>query len=91
MTLFIDLIQALVGFELEFDHLDKRKVRLQKSSVTHDGEVLKVTGKGMPKGNTAAFGDLHVTIKVKYPKQLDNRQKGLIKEALAGVKMEAYD
>lgn len=92
MTLRIDLMQALVGFELKFDHLDKKEVQIQKSSVTYDGEVIKVKGKGMPKrGNTAAYGDLHVTCKIKYPKQLNDKQKRLIKEALAGVPMEVFN
>ncbi|KAL8453857.1 hypothetical protein Emag_001665 [Eimeria magna] len=92
MTLRIDLVQALVGFEVEFDHLDKKTVKVQKSSVTHDGEIIKVKGKGMPRrGSSSAFGDLHITVKVKYPTQLDNKRKQLIREALSGVKMQAFD
>lgn len=94
MTLVIDLVQALVGFEVEFSHLDKKPIKLRKSVVTHDGEVMKVAGKGMPKrgsssSGSSTFGDLYVTIKVKYPKKLDERQKRLIREALEGTKMEA--
>lgn len=91
MTLRIDLIQALVGFDVEFDHLDKKKVRLQRNSVTHDGEIMKVKGKGMPRKGSTAFGDLYVTIKVKYPRKLDNKQKQMIEEALRNVPMEAFD
>jgi len=70
----ITLRQALLGFEIEVEHLDGHKFKLSKPSgeVTQAGEIQRVSGEGMPKyGATSDFGDLFVTYQVKSPTSLN--------------------
>ena len=78
----ITLKQALLGFEMEIEHLDGHKVLLSKKSgqITQPGEVQKIEDEGMPKyGMPSDAGDLYVTYIVRNPLKLDAGQKTLIK------------
>lgn len=89
MTLRITLLEALVGFSVSLTHLDKKALDIKRSSVTFDGQVIAIRGRGMPVKGSGKFGDLLVTVKVKYPTYLDEKRKDLLKEALSGVPMKA--
>eukprot|EP01057_Protomagalhaensia_wolfi_P003353 Protomagalhaensia_wolfi_Nauph_80__3352@NODE_340_length_2751_cov_889_069690_g257_i0_p1_GENE_NODE_340_length_2751_cov_889_069690_g257_i0NODE_340_length_2751_cov_889_069690_g257_i0_p1_ORF_typecomplete_len390_score62_51DnaJ_C/PF01556_18/7_1e38DnaJ/PF00226_31/2_4e23DnaJ/PF00226_31/5_5e03DnaJ_CXXCXGXG/PF00684_19/0_79_NODE_340_length_2751_cov_889_069690_g257_i08031972 len=83
--LFITLGEALLGFNTTIPHVSGTSVQVTRETLTLDGDVLKIPGKGMPKKNSHDFGDLFVKLKVRYPSDNEmtvaRRQK--IQEALA--------
>mmetsp|Transcript_27989 Transcript_27989/g.68865 ORF Transcript_27989/g.68865 Transcript_27989/m.68865 type:complete len:352 (-) Transcript_27989:114-1169(-) len=86
MTYFIDLIDALTGFEKEFAHFDGHKVKLAHTGVTIPGQVETIAGQGMPVHNShKKFGNLIVTYQVKFPKQLTEGQKTHVKQLFQGT------
>jgi len=85
-VLHVNVLEALVGFKKSFPHLDSNFVDLVREGVTRDGEVVTVQGKGMPiAGKSGKFGDLVVTVRVKYPQSLEQAQKDLLNQALSTV------
>ena len=77
----VSLVDALVGFSREVEHLDGKKVGLGTTGVTWPGQVVKIPGAGMPmfeKG--AARGDLYVRYTVAFPKSVDEKQKKTLKD-----------
>lgn len=84
MEMTITLLQALVGFEKNFYHLDGREVSVRKYDVTFCNEVVKMPGQGMPRKGSKrqSFGDLFITLHVEFPRDLSSDQKSLIKQAL---------
>jgi DnaJ family protein B protein 11 len=71
------LEDALNGFELELDHLDKHKVKISREKITWPGARIKKKGEGMPNyENNNRKGDLYVTFDIDFPKQdLTQEQK----------------
>lgn len=83
MTMQISLLDSLVGFETTFPHLDGHEVKVVKETVTYCSEVYKVIGQGMPrKGSKKGFGDLYITLTIKFPDQFTPKQKTEIRKAL---------
>eukprot|EP00892_Ulva_mutabilis_P005332 jgi/Ulvmu1/3170/UM015_0211.1 len=79
----ITLVDALVGFEKEIEHLDGHKVTLKRQGVTIPGQVQRVKGEGMPKyEDESKHGDLLVTYKVIFPTELTPEQKDVIMKTL---------
>jgi DnaJ homolog subfamily A member 2 len=84
----IDLVTALIGGAICFEHLDGQQVtiNLPKGKVIQHGEVLLVQGRGMPILNTTSFGNLKVIFDVKMPsnnwakKVSDSAVKKLLRE-----------
>lgn len=84
----INLVDALVGFRQPFLHINGKSITVDKDDVTHDGEIYLLKNKGMPrKGGTSDddYGDLYIKFQVVYPKQLEEQQKQVIREALKGT------
>jgi len=72
----LSLLEALVGFQRSIQHLDGHQVLLKKRTVTSQGEVMRVSGEGMPHHNYASkFGDLHVHFSITFPTALSNAQR----------------
>ncbi|KAF2397635.1 DnaJ-domain-containing protein [Trichodelitschia bisporula] len=66
----ISLVEALGGFKrVVLLHLDGRGIELNvpRGTVIRPGQVLKVTGEGMPVKKSDARGDLYLLIKVEFP------------------------
>jgi DnaJ family protein B protein 11 len=64
------LQDALNGFEMELEHLDKHKVKVQRESITWPGARIKKKGEGMPNyENNNRVGDLYITFDVDFPKK----------------------
>ena len=78
----ISLQDALNGFELEIEHLDKHKVKITREKITWPGAIIKKKGEGMPKyENNNIKGDLYITFDIDFPKkELTQEQKDLIKQ-----------
>jgi DnaJ homolog subfamily A member 2 len=86
----VTLAEALTGLDrVVLKHLDGRgisiKISQQRGKVLRPGEVLKITGEGMPIKRTDSRGDLYLVIKVEFPedgwisdrKAIDSIQKAL--------------
>jgi DnaJ-related protein SCJ1 len=82
MNVEITLKEALLGFKMEFEHLDGHKVSLvrENGKITQPGEVQKIVDEGMPKyGMPSENGDLLVTYRIKNPEILDDGQKTMLR------------
>ncbi|XP_013632112.1 PREDICTED: dnaJ protein ERDJ3B-like [Brassica oleracea var. oleracea] len=82
MTINITLVEALVGFEKSFKHLDDHGVDIGSKGITNPKEVKKFKGEGMPLHYSTKKGNL-VTFEVMFPSSLTEDQKKKIKEVLA--------
>jgi molecular chaperone DnaJ len=80
LTLPINYSLAVLGGELEIDHLDKSKIRVKIPSSFDLKNTLKIGGKGMPHFSGRGRGDLYLKFQVKVPKKLTKRQKELIEK-----------
>ncbi|KAM7342580.1 dnaJ homolog subfamily B member 13 isoform 2-T2 [Cochliomyia hominivorax] len=86
-TYEIDLCQALVGFQLVVNTLDKRQLILRVNDVVKPGYTKLIPGEGLPKckvKNLALksrdferkeYGDLIIEFKTTFPDYLDNEMK----------------
>jgi DnaJ-class molecular chaperone len=78
----ISLLESLVGFSRTLPHLDGHLVKINKQDVTHCAQVMKINGEGMPiKGGRK--GDLYVTLSISFPRTFDDKQKSLLRQAMA--------
>jgi DnaJ-class molecular chaperone len=75
MKMKISLKDALVGFTKEIKHLDGHIVTISKKTVTQPGEIIKITGEGMPIHQRGGNGDLLVEMEIEIPQTLTKEQK----------------
>jgi DnaJ-related protein SCJ1 len=87
MKMNITLLEALVGFERKFKHLDGHEVHMQRQEITSPGiiffiltrsvgHIMTVAKEGMPvHGDSSEFGNLYIELSVVMPKQLSEDQK----------------
>eukprot|EP00877_Chromochloris_zofingiensis_P008641 jgi/Chrzof1/402/Cz01g14160.t1 len=80
MNQTISLVDALVGFTREIEHLDGHKVTLSSNEVTRPGDVKKVDHQGMPILGSDRTGDLYVTYSVDFPAHLTEEQKKTVQK-----------
>jgi molecular chaperone DnaJ len=77
----ISFVQAALGDAIKIPLLgDTEDYELKIPPGTQPGEVLTVSGLGMPVLQRNRRGDLFVRITVKIPKKLDQRQRALLEE-----------
>jgi len=80
----VSLLQALTGFEIDVEHLDKHMVHVARTEVTPPNFVLKVPGEGMPIHSTPSIhGDLYIEFIVDFPKSITKEQSNAFKELLS--------
>jgi curved DNA-binding protein len=75
----VPLLNAILGGEVEVPTMTGR-VALQIPPGTQNGRSFKIKGKGLPKVNSEAFGDLYATINIRLPDSLTDRERGLYLE-----------
>jgi len=75
----ITFSQAALGGDIEIPTVDGRVVHALKGGI-QSGEVVRISGKGMPSLRKARPGDLLVQILVETPRQLTKRQQELLRE-----------
>jgi DnaJ-related protein SCJ1 len=76
MQITISLLQALVGFKKQFNHLDGHDVNIERTQVTPPGYVLKLEGEGMPLHESPDInGDLFITFNIQFPEKITPEQK----------------
>lgn len=73
----ISLQDALVGFKMEIEQLDGRKLTIEREKITWPGAKIKKKGEGMPNyENNNIRGSLYITFDVDFPKvQLSEEDK----------------
>eukprot|EP00931_Biecheleriopsis_adriatica_P056758 TRINITY_DN33659_c0_g1_i2.p1 TRINITY_DN33659_c0_g1~~TRINITY_DN33659_c0_g1_i2.p1 ORF type:complete len:386 (+),score=62.55 TRINITY_DN33659_c0_g1_i2:101-1258(+) len=68
LSVNVSLRESLLGFSRRVRHLDKHTLEISTDSVSKPGQVIRITGEGMPlKDVPSQFGDLYVVISVAYP------------------------
>eukprot|EP00798_Chlamydomonas_sp_ICE-L_P007528 gene7528-677_t len=83
----ISLVDALVGFSRDVEHLDGHLVTLATEGITKPGLWRQYRGEGMPVLDTNARGDLWVQFTIDFPKtQLSAEQKKAVQELFQGVR-----
>uniref|UniRef100_A0AAQ4QY79 DnaJ homolog subfamily B member 11 n=2 Tax=Gasterosteus aculeatus aculeatus TaxID=481459 RepID=A0AAQ4QY79_GASAC len=80
----ISLVEALVGFEMDIEHLDGHKVHIVRDKITKPGARMWKKGEGLPNfDNINIRGSLIITFDVEFPQtQLDEQQKDGIRSLL---------
>lgn len=78
VELGISLTQAILGDRVRFKTSTGDELELKIPSGTQDGQTFRFRGKGMPykKGR----GDLNVTVRIKFPRHINRRQRELFEE-----------
>lgn len=86
----ISLQEALVGFQLNIDHLDGHKVHIIREKPTWPGARIRKKGEGMPNyDNNNLFGTLYITFDVEFPKdefsdEAREQLKGILNQESVG-------
>jgi molecular chaperone DnaJ len=83
----ISFTQATLGTEIEIPLLDGRQ-RLTIPQGTQPGELLKLSGMGMPDPHGGRRGDLYVEVQVEVPKHLSETQERILRELAELEKVE---
>jgi len=74
----INAIQAMIGTEVEIQHINGRKFTTKIPAGTQYGTKLRMPGQGMPNPQTGKCGDLFVRVDVKIPKISDPEQVAVL-------------
>lgn len=86
----ITFVQAALGDELTVPTLDgKVKYKIQEG--TQSGTVFRLKGKGVPVLNGYGRGDQYVKVTVETPKNLNDKQKQLLKDFANTMGDEVYE
>jgi molecular chaperone DnaJ len=76
----VSFAEAALGGHLELELPDATKERVEWPAGTQPGTVLTVKGKGMPRLDRRARGDLHVLLEVEVPRKLSRKARKLVEE-----------
>jgi DnaJ family protein A protein 2 len=82
-TTDITLIEALCGFDIVIEHLDKRKILIKSKSgeVTKPGELKTVKELGMPFFDQPyKYGNLFINFEFVFPEKVDQKQAKILME-----------
>lgn len=82
---YMNLLQALTGFEVSIPHLDGHSVIVQRDKITWHGARIKKPNEGMPLHDSPnAFGTLYITFDVAFPRgELKPEDKEAVKALLS--------
>jgi DnaJ-class molecular chaperone len=79
----INLIDALIGFNFEFKHLDTSEIIISSDNIIKQHDVKVIKNKGMPYNNKGdVFGDLLIKFNIMYPNNINIDKYDLLKKAL---------
>lgn len=76
----ISYLQALLGGEVDFKTLSGELEKVEIPKGTADGEVIRIKGLGLPSLRGARTGDLHLQVRVNFPKKLDKKEEQLLRQ-----------
>lgn len=77
----IRFTEAALGTEFEVPTIDKKTLKLKVPPGTQGNARFRLKGYGMPHMGEKGRGDAYVIINISVPKELDKRQKDLLKKA----------
>ncbi len=80
VSLPISFSQAALGDEIEFATLEAKKILLKVSPGAESGQILRISGKGIPHFSGYGRGNLYVELLIKTPKKLTKSQKELLEK-----------
>jgi molecular chaperone DnaJ len=83
----VSFAQAALGAEISIPTLEGEHV-LKMPEGTQSGTTLRIRGKGVPVLNGHGKGDLFVEVRVQTPSKLNKRQRELLLELEATIKVE---
>lgn len=75
----INAIEAMLSVEATLDHLDGSKLQFTIPEGIQNGQVVRLSSKGMKNPENDRFGDLMIRITVTTPKGLTDEQKAFLK------------
>lgn len=76
----ISVTTAILGGEAQVPTIDGRSLRLKVPASTQRGQMLRLSGQGMPSlGKPNNRGDLYAIIEIKIPRQVSTKQQELYK------------
>jgi DnaJ-class molecular chaperone len=78
----VPLYDAILGGEVAVQTMTGR-VMLKVPAGTQNAKTIRLSGKGMPKLNSAGHGDLYARVRVVLPAQLSERERKLFEELRA--------
>ena len=85
----ITFTQAALGDELTVPTLDGN-VKYNIPEGTQPGDVFKLRGKGITRINSSIRGDQYVKVVLEVPKNLNSKQKSLLKDFSATLSDDNY-
>ena len=86
----IPFTTSILGGKIVIPSLEG-KLELTIPELTQTGTTFKLKGKGIPVLRKSTRGDLLVTVKVEFPKNLDRKTKEAVKTLDASVDQAQYD
>lgn len=81
ITREIRFTEATLGTEVEVPTIDKKTLKLKIPQGTQGNARFRLKSYGMPHMNDKGRGDAYVIINISVPKELDKRQKDILKKA----------
>lgn len=96
MNVPLTFVQAALGAEIEIPVLDPdKKYTLGKMTYkipegTQPGTVFRIKDKGIPVVHSSARGDMHITVQVEVPKNLNKEQKEILEKFAVASKESNY-
>lgn len=81
----ISVWDALLGTDIRFDTIDGRTLSVNVPAGTQPGTMFNCKGEGMPHPRTGSRGSAFIKIKIKIPKNLNDREKKIIGDLKNGV------
>ena len=81
LTRDLRFTEAALGTEVEVPTIDKKTLKLKIPPGTQGNARFRLKGYGMPHMGEKGRGDAYIIINISVPKELDKRQKDLLKKA----------
>lgn len=79
----INLVDALVGFDFVFTHLDDSEFVITSDTIIKNDDVKVIKNKGMPYNNNSnVYGDLIIKFNIIYPDKINMEHYDVLKQIL---------
>jgi len=76
----IPIIDIMTGCEVEIVTPLKQKHKITIPKNTKDGSQFRLSGRGLPVGNSGRFGDIYVIVSYKFPKKIDKEELKILEK-----------
>src|SRR3989344_2874673 len=76
----ISYSQAVLGNEIEIPTLEETNIILTVPHGTESGNILRISGKGIPHFGGYGKGNMYVELEIKTPKKVNRKQRELLEE-----------